>query len=86
MISTLDILMERDLAQLIKPLPLSENVKSALLDREGHLGEILDCAIASEKANFEFINGLGFKPSDLFAANIDAIEWADGVMGVLSND
>lgn len=84
MFSALDVLMERSLPKLINPLPLAENVKSAILDREGSLGEMLDCAIASERAHFEYINSLGFKPSDLFAANIDAIEWADGVLGAIA--
>lgn len=84
MFSALDVLMGRNLSQLIEPLPLNENVKSALIKREGDLGEILECALASEEANFEYLNKLGFKPDDLYSANVDAIEWVGSVLGVIS--
>ena len=39
MFSSLDLLMERSLEDLITPLPLADNVVAALLNREGELGE-----------------------------------------------
>lgn len=81
--SALDILMERELSELIRPLPLSEEVISALLEREGVLGEILSCALACEVADFDYKNTMGFQPRDFFAVNLEAIEWADAILEAL---
>lgn len=81
--SALNILMERELSELIKPLPLSEDVVAALLERKGEQGEILSCALACELAEFDYVNDMGFNPSDLFHVNIEAIEWVDNVLELL---
>lgn len=75
--------MERELAELIKPLPLSEEVISALLERKGVLGRILSCALACEVADFDYENDMEFQPRDFFAVNLEAIEWADAILETL---
>lgn len=80
--SALDVLMERELSELIRPLPLSEDVVAALLERKGDQGEILSCALACETADFDYINNVGFEPRDLFAVNVEALEWANSVIDI----
>ena len=84
--SALDVLMDRELEEIIKPLPLSENIVAALLEKKGSQGEILACALASEKDDFEFLSTMGFTPNELFSANIDSIQWVDEILGILSID
>lgn len=81
--SALDVLMERELSELIQPLPLSDDVVEALLHKKGEKGEILSCALACETADFDYINNVGFHPRDLFSVNVESIEWANNVVEVL---
>ena len=80
--SALDILMERDIASIIEPLPLSEEVVSALLNREGTLGEALKCTLAYEVSDFDNANFQNLDENDFFVANVEAISWANMVMEV----
>lgn len=77
--SALDILMERDLAGLLEPLPLSSEVTDALLQRKGALGEALNCTLAYEISDFDQALFHGLDSETLLAANIEAVSWANMV-------
>lgn len=80
--SALDILMERDLREVIKPLPLSEEIVEALLKRQGSIGEALQCAIAYELAEIENAKFNQLSADDIYIANVEAITWSNMVMDV----
>ncbi|HEY9050861.1 MAG TPA: HDOD domain-containing protein [Gammaproteobacteria bacterium] len=83
MFSALDLLMDRSLEELIAPLPLADNIIAALLNREGDLGDALNCALAQETADWLNIQFAGLSDSDLSDANIEAINWAEEVLNII---
>ena len=83
MFSALDILMDRSLEELITPLPLADNIVAALLNREGDLGEALNCTLAQETADWVNIRFANLTTTELTDVNIEAINWADGVLNSL---
>ena len=80
--SALDILMERDIESVIKPLPLNEEVVNALLLHEGILGEALKCTLAYETSDFDNISFQNLKDDDFFIANVEAVSWANMVIEI----
>lgn len=80
--SALDILMERDLADVIKPLPLSEEIVVALLKHQGPIGEALQCVIAYELAEIETAQFNQLSADDIYIANVEAVSWANMVMDI----
>ncbi|HEY9050830.1 MAG TPA: HDOD domain-containing protein [Gammaproteobacteria bacterium] len=77
--SALDILMERELSEIIEPLPLSEDIVLALTERKGVLGEALKCVLAYELADFANTRFQKLSTDDIFIANVEAITWANMV-------
>ncbi len=80
--SALDILMERDISEVIKPLPLSEEIVVALLKRQGPIGEAVQCAIAYELAEIEAAKFNQLSADDIYIANVEAVSWANMVMDI----
>jgi len=80
--SALDILMERDISDVIKPLPLSEEIVAALLKRQGTIGEALLCAIAYELGEIETAQFNQLTADDIYIANVEAVSWANMVMDI----
>jgi EAL and modified HD-GYP domain-containing signal transduction protein len=81
--SALDILMEKELNEIIKPLPLGEDLIIALLRKEGVLGEALRCVLAYETSDFDNAKFQNLEPNDIFVTNIEAVSWANMVIDTL---
>jgi EAL and modified HD-GYP domain-containing signal transduction protein len=71
--SGLDILMERELAGLIKPLPLNQDIINALLNHEGDSGEALKCVLAYETSDFDNIRFKNLSNDEIFITNVEAV-------------
>jgi len=80
MFSSLDLLMDRSLEELITPLPLADNISAALLNREGELGEALNCTLAQEQGDWVNTRFANLTPEELSDINIEAINWAEDVL------
>ncbi len=80
MFSSLDLLMDRSLEELISPLPLADNVIAALLNREGELGEAINCTLAQEEGDWVNIRFADLSTDELSDINIQAINWAEDVL------
>ena len=80
MLSSLDLLMDRSLEELITPLPLADNVVAALLNREGELGEAINCTLAQEEGDWLNIRFANLSGDNLSGINIQAINWAEDVL------
>lgn len=80
MFSSLDLLMDRSLEELISPLPLADNVIAALLNREGELGEAINCTLAQEEGDWINIRFANLSTDNLSDINIEAINWAEDVL------
>ena len=53
LLSTLDSILNAPLADIIRPLPLDEQFKRAILRREGELGSVLDAVLGYEAGHFD---------------------------------
>ncbi len=80
MFSSLDLLMDRSLEELISPLPLADNIIAALLNREGELGDAINCTLAQEEGDWMNIRFADLTVEQLSDANIEAINWAEDVL------
>ena len=83
MFSALDALMDQPIQIVIDQLPLSEPVRTAILDHSGTMGEALSCALAIEQAQWSHIRFLDLDSWEIFSASAEAIDWANGVIGRL---
>ena len=80
LLSSLDLLMDKSLSELIKPLPLTESVSHALLHRQGEAGAALNCVLAQEEGDWMNIRFAEMSADTLSDINIDAINWAEDVL------
>jgi len=80
MFSSLDLLMNQSLEDLISPLPLADNISAALLNREGELGEALNCTLAQEQGDWLNTRFAKLTAEELSDVNIEAINWAEDVL------
>jgi c-di-GMP-related signal transduction protein len=80
-LSLIDVLFEVSMAELVEKLNLVEDVRAALLERSGPLGDLLQLTEKIEKADFAGANGhlddCGLSVEKLFNAQLETIAWAD---------
>jgi c-di-GMP phosphodiesterase len=79
LLSAIDVLMDAPMDQLIEPLPLTREVKAALIGFEGESGEVLRSAIAMEQGMLNDIVYYGLGMEQLNEAYLEAMHWADEV-------
>lgn len=78
-LSVLDALTDHPLEDLVASLPLSEDVKSALVDRLGLKGRLLDAAIAYERAEWDRLDQLDLDPVALSEGYVEALTWSSSM-------
>ena len=83
MFSAIDLLLQRPLPELLKPLPLSAEIMSALLQGEGLLGKVLACVIAFEMSDWDKICINDIPAEEFTIINIEAITWAGAIIDTL---
>jgi len=74
--SIIDTLMNSDMELLIEGLPLAENIRAALIRREGELGEILNCVLAYESGDWKNANYNKLNIDQIRDCYLDALKWA----------
>lgn len=74
LLSVADALLDAPMAQVLAPLPLSDEITGALLRHEGRRGRILGTVLRYEQGRFPTD---GADPSELAEAYLDALRWAD---------
>lgn len=74
--SIIDTLMNNDMELLIEGLPLSENIRAALIRGEGELGEILNCVLAYESGDWKNANYNGLSINEIRDCYLEALQWA----------
>ena len=74
----MDALLDRPLDALLNDLPLSDEVRAALLDKQGSFGRILEAALALEQGSFDSDALAALDPpADAYLA---ALDWANQAM------
>ena len=80
MCSLLDAILEQPMPALLESLPVSANVREALLGGDNPPRRMLDCAVAYEEGNwdqcFSLARNAGLNPAVLPAAYSEALRWA----------
>jgi c-di-GMP phosphodiesterase len=85
--SLLDVILRMPLDAVLEQIPLSDNIRDALLRREGPYAPILSVVAATEAFNqprsraqaLELAELLGIAPQRLNRAQLDALAWAEGL-------
>jgi EAL and modified HD-GYP domain-containing signal transduction protein len=80
--SALDILMEKELTELISPLPLDQDIVDALLKHQGGYGEALQCVLAYEVSDFQQARFMDLSLHEIFVTNVEAVTWANMVVDI----
>ncbi|MDN5849627.1 MAG: HDOD domain-containing protein [Nitrococcus sp.] len=75
--STLDAMLDQPMEELLDSVPLSVNLKLALLGGEGPLGELLARALDYERAQWDALRSRGVDVSVHTAIYLDAVRWAE---------
>jgi EAL and modified HD-GYP domain-containing signal transduction protein len=75
--SVVDAFMDTSMRDVLSELPLSPEVSDALLDRSGHLSEVLDWVLADERGNFECLMPSPRADAVLRDAYVVALRFAD---------
>lgn len=81
--SALDLLLQRPLPELLKPLPLSNEIITALLHKEGMLGKVLKCVLAYEISDWDMIDTDIVSADELLLINIESVTWAGAIIDSL---
>ena len=79
--SLLDVLTDQPIWEVVAGLPLSDEVKSALVDGAGDRGRALRIAVAYERADWDWLDDTGLAPRDISRIYLEAIDWAGEMYG-----
>ena len=74
--SLLDTIFDAPMDEVLKQIPLDEEVKSALLQRKGKFGQVLACVEAHEKAEWDVVEREGYTQVEIMGAYMEALDWA----------
>jgi len=77
LLSVLDALMDQPMEDLLDNIPLSSEIKMALLDHDGQLGVLLASVLAYEQHNTEALQQLNVDIDHFRKHYLNAIPWAD---------
>lgn len=82
-LSSLDSILDIPLDEALGQLPLANDVKSAIMDKEGLAGEVLECVINYEHWNLSGMNFRGLDQKMISEAYYVSIAWAKDVLNSL---
>lgn len=83
LLSLLDAVLDRPLAEALAPLPISHELEVALLNRSGLLGTILQAVLAYESGDWTVLPDLPLSSALLTEAYIDALAYAAEALSAL---
>lgn len=83
LLSALDVVLEMPLDEILDSLPLSSELKNAVLHRQGTVGQALSCAIGLERADWPAVAFGDLKASEISGAYLSAITQADEMWAAL---
>jgi EAL and modified HD-GYP domain-containing signal transduction protein len=82
--STLDVLTGMSMRDLLKELPLSEDLVDALLTHQGLMGSVLREVIVFERGQWQAIAFRGLKPEVIQSLYLESVEWAEAAHRAVS--
>jgi EAL and modified HD-GYP domain-containing signal transduction protein len=82
--STLDAFLDCRLDEALKLLPLSDEIRNALLFREGKMGGVLDRALSYETGDWRALDELRADSAPLGSAYLRAVEFGENLLAQLT--
>jgi EAL and modified HD-GYP domain-containing signal transduction protein len=82
--SNLDTLMDRPLPVIVSALPLSTEIKQALLERAGAMGEVLSCVSAYELGDWDHVVAGDLTPQQIRQAYAESLHWTHTLSKVIA--
>jgi EAL and modified HD-GYP domain-containing signal transduction protein len=73
--SALDALMDSPMEEVLKSVPLSDEITAALLSNAGMLGDALRCVLAYERGDWDAVRCFGLDGATITDAYLQAITW-----------
>lgn len=78
--SSIDAIMDQPMSQVMKELPLSNDIANALIRREGEVGKLLTLVLNYERGNWSSVTDCGISAEDLSSAYLGSMAWATELM------
>jgi EAL and modified HD-GYP domain-containing signal transduction protein len=78
--STLDAFLNCSMQSALDHLPLSDEIREALLHGDGPLGRVLSAVLAFEQANWEDLDHVGIEPQSVANACFEAVSWGEDLL------
>jgi len=82
--SLLDAMLDQPLAQILKAIPIKQELKNALLKHEGMRGNILQCVIAYEHGDIANLKCGKIKTSLMRKIYLESLEWVEAALSGLA--
>jgi len=77
--STLDALLDAPMKTVVDRLPLAPELRQALLEARGEIGEALRCTISYERGEWGLVTCFGLTRAQIKQAFLDSVEWVETV-------
>jgi EAL and modified HD-GYP domain-containing signal transduction protein len=77
--SALDAIMNTSMNTVLSRLPLTDELRAALLAGEGKIGEALKTTIAYERGEWGDVGCFGLSRAQIKQAFVDAVEWSEKI-------
>ena len=77
--SLVDAVIDRPMTEVLQMLPLVDDIKNAILKREGPMGTALKCAESYERCNWDGISCGTLDENQVREAYLSSIDWARAI-------
>ncbi len=84
--SVLDALMDAPMEETLDALPISDELRNALLTHEGPQGEVLKCVLAYEDGQWDKVEEIDLAPTVIRSCYLEAVAWVGEVEAALKGD
>lgn len=76
LLSVIDALLDCSMEKAVGQLPLTDEVKNALINQSGPVGQALRCTVAYENADWDNVQFYGMSPAPIREIYMESIAWA----------
>ena len=83
--SVIDALMDSSMEDIVVQLPLTADLRDALLEQKGIIGEALKCCIAFERADWDAVQFQDVDEATIQRAYFNAVIWSNDAMALVGN-
>jgi EAL and modified HD-GYP domain-containing signal transduction protein len=84
LLSTLDVLLDAPMQDILKELPVTLDIQRALQYRDGALGQALQCVLDYEAGQWGLVDAAPYAPETVLASYVQALAWAEETAGQLT--